>query len=356
LAPDFRDKDLRWKQKKPANPQKTGLARTAARDVTTECVVHSAPFLKWAGGKRQLVERILAVVPSTVDTYYEPFVGGGAVFFALAAEKERRFRHAVLADANAELVTCYRAIKADVDAVIDLLATYRYDRDFFYELRARRPDRLAPAARAARLIYLNRCGYNGLYRVNSRGLFNVPFGRYKDPRICDPPRLRAVAAALRDADIERRDFEKTVAPATTRDFVYLDPPYVPVSRTSSFTGYAERGFGPDEQSRLASALRRLGEAGVPALLSNSDCRTTRALYRGLPVTKVLVGRAINSVAERRGAVAELLVKSFRFQARAHKAKAESVARSRPSPPGKPGLPPQRRLPRPSSVSPDPHEN
>jgi DNA adenine methylase len=268
--------------------------------------------LKWAGGKRQLVERILAVVPRKVDTYYEPFVGGGAVFFALAAEKQRRFRRAVLADANAELVSCYQAIQADVDAVIGELAQYRYDRDCYYETREQDPSLLSRAQRAARLIYLNRCGYNGLYRVNSKGRFNVPFGRYKNPVICDVPRLRAAHAALQHARVVCRDFEATLGPATARDFVYMDPPYVPVSRTSSFTKYAERGFDLDEQRRLARLLRALGAARVPALLSNSDCGVTRDLYRGLRPRSVLVGRAINSVAHRRGAVAELLVKSFRF--------------------------------------------
>jgi DNA adenine methylase len=270
----------------------------------------SAPFLKWAGGKRQLVSRILGIVPDRIGTYFEPFVGGGAVFFALAAEEKRRFQRAVLADANRDLVTCYQAIQREVEAVIAELRGYRYERDFYYEVRARSPR--APVKVAARFIYLNRCGYNGLYRVNSRGVFNVPFGRYKNPVICDAPRLRAVAAALQHAEIVHADFGETLARATADDFVYLDPPYVPLSATSSFTRYARAGFGPEEQERLAKHLRALGEAGVPALLSNSYCAATRQLYDNMPYQMVYVGRAINSVAHKRGAVAELLVKSFAF--------------------------------------------
>jgi DNA adenine methylase len=270
-----------------------------------------APFLKWAGGKRQLVRRILALAPPRMETYVEPFLGGGAVFFALAAE--RRFARAFLGDANEELVLCYRAIQEDVDGVIRALRRHVYDRSHYYAVRDRDPAKLAPATRAARLIYLNRCGYNGLYRVNRAGKFNVPFGRYTNPVICDVAKLRAAHAALRGVELVVQDFEATLARATPSDFAYLDPPYVPLSETSSFTAYARTPFGPEEQARLAQVLRALGDRGVPALLSNSDCLPTRKLYRGLPSHRVPVRRAINSVASARGAVAELLVKSFTYE-------------------------------------------
>jgi DNA adenine methylase len=268
-----------------------------------------APFLKWAGGKRQLVSRILGRSPDQIETYYEPFVGGGAVFFALAAEG--RFKHAVLGDANEELILCYRAIQADVEGVIRALRRHRYDRDYYYRLRERDPAAMDPSARAARLIYLNRCGYNGLYRVNRSGRFNVPFGRYVNPVICDVAKLRAAHEALQRATVVFQDFEKTMRRAKPGDFVYLDPPYVPLSPTSSFTAYAKTPFGPLEQERLARALRALGERGVYGLLSNSDCAPTRALYDGLAHERVPVRRAINSVASGRGAVGELLVLSHR---------------------------------------------
>jgi len=284
-----------------------GAMRDGSRDVPSR---RPLPFLKWAGGKRQLVERILAVAPRRIGTYFEPFLGGGAVFFALASE--RRFERAVLADVNSELIHCYRTIQRSVESVIARLKTFPHDRDFYYQLRDRHPADLDPAERASRLVYLNRCGYNGLYRVNSRGRFNVPFGRQKNPLICDEPRLRAAAAALQRAEIVCDDFAPVVTAARPSDFVYLDPPYVPLSRTSSFTAYAQSRFGEDEQARLAVVLRELGDRLVPALLSNSACAITRRLYQGLPAWKVPVRRAINSVATRRGAVPELLVRSFPF--------------------------------------------
>jgi len=270
-----------------------------------------SPFLKWAGGKRQLLAHIAALLPERIDTYFEPFLGGAAVFFRLAAEG--RFRRAVLADANPELVICYQAIRADVDGVIRELGKFRNDRDLYYRVRRRDPSKLSPTARAARLIYLNRCGYNGLYRVNSSGQFNVPFGSYVRPLICDEARLRAASAALQKARIVHGDFATTLRRVAPGDFVYLDPPYVPLSATSSFTAYAKSPFGPDAQERLANVLRKLAAQRVPALLSNSDCEATRTLYRGFDaILSVPARRAINSVGHGRGFVDEILVRSFDY--------------------------------------------
>jgi DNA adenine methylase len=268
-----------------------------------------APFLKWAGGKRQLLPRILDLAPARIDTYYEPFVGGGAVFFALAAEG--RFARAVLGDANPELVNCYQTVRDDVDAVIALLHKHRNTPAAYYGVRAKNPQRLSNAARAARVIYLNRCGYNGLYRVNSDGRFNVPFGSYAKPKICDAPRLRAASRALREVDIVCGDFREVLAPRAPgkHDFVYLDPPYVPISKTASFTSYAARDFGPEDQRRLADLLSSLSRDSIPAVLSNSYCRDTRALYVGLKFQRVPARRAINSVGGGRGPVSEILVRT-----------------------------------------------
>jgi DNA adenine methylase len=270
-----------------------------------------APFLKWAGGKRQLLPRILDLAPARIETYYEPFVGGGAVFFALAAEN--RFSRAVLGDANPELVSCYATVRDDVAGVIAELRKHRNVKDAYYKVRATDPQRLSPAARAARVIYLNRCGYNGLYRVNSDGRFNVPFGRYAKPNICEVPRLEAASRALASVEIVCGDFRDVLAGRLPgeNDFVYLDPPYVPISRTASFTAYAQRSFGPDDQRRLADTLRALSRDRVPALLSNSYCSDTRRLYDGpeLVYRKVLARRAINSVGGRRGPVSEILVRT-----------------------------------------------
>ncbi|HVZ89567.1 MAG TPA: DNA adenine methylase [Polyangia bacterium] len=273
-----------------------------------------APFLKWAGGKRQLLPRILDLAPRRIETYYEPFVGGGAVFFGLAAE--RRFARAVLADANPELVNCYEQVRDDVDGVIAALSKHRNEAGAYYKVRDQAPADLSPTERAARVIYLNRCGYNGLYRVNRAGRFNVPFGRYLRPRICDPHRLQAASRALADVEIICGDFLNVLAKRklATGDFVYLDPPYVPLSRTSSFTSYAQGAFGPDDQQRLADLLGTLSAERIPAVLSNSDCRETRRLYSvpdaGLKIQRVPVRRAINSVAHRRGPVAEILVRTL----------------------------------------------
>lgn len=271
--------------------------------------IASRPFLKWAGGKRQLLPRILAMVPLRVRTYVEPFLGGGAVFFALAAA--RKFQRAILGDVNGELINCYAALRDDVEAVIEKLARWHNTPEDYYRVREQRPQRLGAAARAARVIYLNRCGYNGLYRVNSSGQFNVPFGRYVRPTICDPERLRAASRALAGVELIQGDFAQVLGHRRlgAEDFVYLDPPYVPLSKTASFTAYAG-GFAMDDQQRLAKLLRRLAQKQVPALLSNSDCPDTRRLYEGLAFESLPARRAINSVASRRGPVAELLVRTL----------------------------------------------
>ena len=252
------------------------------------------------------------MVPPAIATYYEPFVGGGALLFELAAR--RRFQRAVISDANRELILCYQAVRDRLDEIVEALDGYRYNEVVYYETRALDPETLSPGERAARLIYLNRVGFNGLYRVNSAGLFNVPFGRHPPTiAIYDADRLRAASAALQNVEILCRDFEATIGAATVDDFVYFDPPYVPLSRTSNFRAYAQGGFDHAEQERLAAALRRLGARGVRAALSNSDCATTRALYRGLPrPERISVRRAINSVTSARGPVGELLVRSFEF--------------------------------------------
>jgi DNA adenine methylase len=275
----------------------------------------AGPFLKWAGGKRQLLPLLLDAAPASIETYYEPFIGGGAHFFAL--HTAGRFRQAVLADRNQELIDCYQAVKDNVDGVIAQLRTksFRHSKAAYYEMRKADPTKMDLVERAARTIYLNKTGFNGLYRVNSSGLFNVPFGSYVRPNICDEPRLKAASEALQNAELVCADFQLSIAKAKKTDFVYFDPPYVPLSATSSFTAYGELPFGTPEQERLAETLRVLGDRRVPALLSNSDCPTTRALYKGkgLAFDEVEVRRAINSVAARRGSVGELLVKSFPFR-------------------------------------------
>jgi DNA adenine methylase len=265
--------------------------------------ISALPLLKWAGGKRQLIDVILAHLPAKMETYFEPFVGGGAVFFALAAEG--RFRHARLSDQNRELIETYRAVRDDVDEVIAELSLMDHSEDDYYRIRATNPRK--PARRAARMIYLNRTGYNGLYRVNRAGRFNVPFGRYKNPKICDEARLRAVARALAGVELSVADFETACSDARCGDAVYFDPPYVPVSATARFAEYHHQPFGSHEHERLADLYRRLACKGVSTLLSNSDVPFTRGLYREFDVGTVAARRNINSRATARGPISELLV-------------------------------------------------
>jgi DNA adenine methylase len=265
------------------------------------------PVLKWAGGKRRLVPDILAVLPLQVETYYEPFLGGGAVFFALAAQG--RFRRAVLSDQNSDLVAVYLAVRDDVEGVIDVLRGMPHSEQDYYRIRGSRPRTLV--RRAARIIYLNKTGYNGLYRVNRAGEYNVPFGRYARPNICDADNLRAVARALQGVEIAVSDFESTVRGAQAGDAVYFDPPYVPLSATSSFTAYHREPFGWEEHLRLARVFAELSERGVRVALSNSDTPETRQLYERFECSLVQVRRPINSNAQGRGPVNELLVSGGR---------------------------------------------
>jgi DNA adenine methylase len=265
------------------------------------------PFLKWAGGKGQLLEQFRPLLPEIRGRYFEPFAGSAAVFFAL------RPRHAMLADVNRELIDCYRAVQGDVERVIDALASHEYDEAHYYRVRGLDPEELALPERAARTIFLNKTGYNGLYRVNKKGRFNVPFGRYTKPGFSQPDslnNLRACARALRGVTLEVRDFAGVVRRARGGDFVYFDPPYVPASRTADFTSYVAGGFGLEEQRRLAEVFGELARKGVKAMLSNSDTPAVRELYRGFRVDTVYASRSINSRADKRGKVGEVVVRNY----------------------------------------------
>lgn len=278
--------------------------QSAARIVLTRA---PAPFLKWVGGKRQLVPQILAKLgPTYLGTYLEPFVGGGAVFFALA-ERNRVWR-AVLSDTNDELMTAYRSVRDEVELVIAKLRTYENHPDHFYAVREQDPAKLLPAERAARLIFLKRTCFNGLYRVNAKGRFNVSFGRYANPTLCDADGLRAASRALRCADLRACDFAISLEEARAGDVAYCDPPYVPLSATSSFTSYTRDGFASGDQVRLRDLARAAKMRGVHVVLSNSGAPLVRELYRdGFTCTEILATRAVNCRADRRGAITELLI-------------------------------------------------
>jgi DNA adenine methylase len=281
------------------------------------------PVLKWAGGKTQLLGAIVDKLPAQIDTYYEPFVGGAAVFFALATAG--RFKRAVLSDRNPDLIDVYRALADDAGAVVRALRRFKYDEEEYYRVREQRPRSLVQ--RAARMIYLNKTGYNGLYRVNRSGQFNVPFGRYKNPKICDEHNLLEAGVLLAGVRIEVADFEEICGRAEPGDAVYLDPPYVPVSKTANFTAYDRHAFGYDEQRRLAIAFEALSTRGVHALLSNSDTPFTRELYAAFERDVVPVPRPINSRPGGRGPVPELLVRTRAISAAAPGAKPSAALRS-----------------------------
>ena len=274
------------------------------------------PIVKWAGGKTRLLKHLVPHLQDRrIRVYAEPFAGGAALFFKIATMPEVRFESAILADKNPELVATYNAVKTNVEGVLAALKDYADDPDRkerYYKTRADPTAHMSDVERAARLIFLNRTGYNGLWRVNSSGKFNVPYGRYKNPRIIDEDRLRAASEALSRADVRHADFSDVAGGLRKTDFVYFDPPYVPVSKTAAFTAYASEGFVWKDQERLARILVRLKERGVRALLSNACTAETKLLYGGLNLEFDIVQarRAINSDATKRGDVAELLVRNW----------------------------------------------
>ncbi len=246
--------------------------------------------------------------------YVEPFAGGAAVFLAIAdsanGTRHRHFEEARLCDRNEELVVAYRTIAANVDGVIACLKKYRHDEAVFYETRALDVAILSPEERAARLIFLNKTCFNGLWRVNSKGHFNVPFGRYVNPTLCDEEGLRAAAPLFARASIDAHDFTESLTNLGPGDFVYFDPPYAPVSETAFFTSYAKEGFGHGDQERLAHIFRSLSDRGVLCMLSNADTPLTRALYKDFSIDVVEARRSVNSKATKRGNVQEIIVTSW----------------------------------------------
>lgn len=273
---------------------------------------YSRPFLKWAGGKTQLLPQLARFYPprGSVDRYIEPFLGSGAVFFHVKALV--RPRRALLWDNNRELIDTFKAVQKDVGQVIKLLTRYRelHSKEFYLSMREKRPKSVA--AIAARLIYLNKTCFNGLYRVNSRGMFNVPFGRHSNPGLFNEEWLRHAAHQLAGAKIEAGDFRLLEVEAKKHDFIYFDPPYHPRSKTSYFTAYTRDLFGQAEQEKLAALFRKLDRKGCLLMLSNSDTPLIRELYEGLDIREVSARRFINSRADRRGPIRELVVLNKRL--------------------------------------------
>ncbi|QFS44480.1 DNA adenine methylase [Nostoc sphaeroides] len=263
------------------------------------------PFLKWAGGKTRLIQQYIPYFPKSYKNYYEPFLGGGAVFFYLQPST------AILTDINAELINTYCCVRDRVEELISLLKEHkiRHDKDYYYSVRNNSGG--TDIEKAARIIYLNKTCFNGLYRVNSQGKFNVPLGRYENPNICSEVLLKAASEALSHAEIKQTDFADVLNYATSSDdFIYFDPPYYPVSETSYFTAYSSYSFAEDQQVQLKDVFEKLAGRGVKVMLSNSDCEFIRNLYSSFHIHTISASRAINSNAKKRGRITELLVTSY----------------------------------------------
>jgi DNA adenine methylase len=291
---------------RPAPQRPARMGAIASPRPVLRPVEPAGPIVKWAGGKSKLLDALASRMPARFGSYFEPFLGGGAMFFRLAP------RRAVLADCNEDLMNLYRCVAWKVEDVIQALEAHRqeHDKDHYYAVRERwnaDAKTQSPVERAAAFLYLNKTCYNGLFRVNQKGHFNVPMGRYDEPRICDPAHLRAASRVLRRAELHTGHFGDQVADAGAGDFVYFDPPYDPVSRTASFTSYTAGSFGPDAQRELAAVVRALTRRGVHVMVSNSDTPFIRQLYRGLDIAQVAAPRAINSRADARGTVNELII-------------------------------------------------
>ena len=270
-----------------------------------------SPVLKWVGGKRQLLETFSSLLPNKITTYCEPFVGGGALFFNLQPKK------AYINDINDELVRVYEVIKNDVENLIIALQGFENESDYFYAIRDWDRDRkkyasLSDVEKAARILYLNKTCYNGLFRVNNAGEFNSPFGNYRNPNIVNAPTLRAVNLYLNTAEIHLTslDYKEVLNGLPKNTFVYLDPPYDPVSDTSNFTGYSRSGFSREEQIRLRECCDDLHKRGLKFMLSNSATDFIKEQYANYHITIVQAKRAINSNATKRGEVDEVVVRNY----------------------------------------------
>jgi DNA adenine methylase len=264
------------------------------------------PFIKWAGGKRQLLRQYFPYLPLTAayDRYFEPFLGGGALFFHLQPTQ------AILGDVNAELINSYQIVRDHPEALLQCLQQYQPSKQDFYCIRALDPKKLSPIESAARFIYLNKTCYNGLYRVNRRGHFNVPYGRLRSNKFFDSRVIRAASHTLQGAQLLLTTFEQTLQSAGNRDFVYLDPPYLPTSSTAKFTHYTADMFIEEDQIRLAQEFYRLHAQGCLIMLSNSETPLIRELYKDFEIIPVACPRPINSKVLRRQPVTELLIRNF----------------------------------------------
>ncbi len=270
------------------------------------------PFTKWTGGKRQLLPVIRELMPKTYNRYFEPFVGGGALFFDLAP------KDAVINDFNAELINCYQQIKDNPQELIEILKVHQEynSKEYYLDLRSadrdERIDMMSEVQRAARILYMLRVNFNGLYRVNSKNQFNVPYGRYKNPKIVDEELISAISVYINNNQLEIKvgDFEKAIVDVRTGDFVYFDPPYIPLSETSAFTSYTHEGFSFADQVRLRDAFKRLSDTGAYVMLSNSSSALVEELYKDFNIYYVEATRTNGAKSSSRGKISEIIVTNY----------------------------------------------
>ena len=270
------------------------------------------PFTKWTGGKRQLLPVIRELMPKTYNRYFEPFVGGGALFFDLAP------KDAVINDFNAELINCYQQIKDNPQELIEILKVHQEynSKEYYLDLRSadrdERIDMMSEVQRAARILYMLRVDFNGLYRVNSKNQFNVPYGRYKNPKIVDEELISAISVYLNNNQLEIKvgDFEKAIVDVRTGDFVYFDPPYIPLSETSAFTSYTHEGFSFADQVRLRDVFKRLSDTGAYVMLPNSSSALAEELYKDFNIHYVEATRTNGAKSSSRGKISEIIVTNY----------------------------------------------
>ncbi|MBR6162821.1 DNA adenine methylase [bacterium] len=266
------------------------------------------PIVKWVGGKRQLMFELLKNMPENYNRYFEPFIGGGALFFELQPN------NAYISDMNKELINLYQVVRDNVDELVADLQKHDISKEYFMKIRnidrTEEYENWSDVKKASRFIYLNRTCFNGMYRVNSKGEFNVPFGHYKNPRILDENNLINCSNLLQRTEIKHADFSEILKKVKKDDFVYFDPPYVPLSETSSFTSYTKDGFDMDMQFKLRDVCDELDTMGVKFLLSNSDTKLVNELYENYNIKKVFASRQINANADGRGKITEVLVRNY----------------------------------------------
>ena len=276
--------------------------------VLKKLIEETYPIVKWVGGKRQLMFELQKNMPEYYNRYFEPFIGGGALFFYLQPD------NAYISDMNEELINLYQVVRDNVNELVADLQKHDISKEYFMEIRnidrTEEYENWSDIQKASRFIYLNRTCFNGMFRVNSKGEFNVPFGHYKNPRIVDQNNLINCSNLLQKTEIKHADFSEILKKVKKGDFVYFDPPYVPLSETSNFTSYTKDGFDIDMQFKLRDVCDELDTMGVKFLLSNSDTKLVNELYENYNIKKVFASRQINANADGRGKITEVLVRNY----------------------------------------------